>query len=439
MSPIAPFEIRVESPCFLAPRVSLWSFRHLNSRKLASNRSMPLRTYSMTTPTADVANEGGINAEGNQLYSYSAPSFIKQSNVIDNAPKHRLKLAMRPTPIQPFHLPMIKRGDIKLYIKRDDMTGITESGNKIRKLEFLFADAIASNHDCIITAGGVQSNHARAVSVLCRRLGLEPHVFLRSTLSKIETDPNDSESVNQLIGFDGNVLIHRLCKTYIHIVPRMSFLSGLLPRMQALKQQLHEENGKKAYIIGIGGSDEVGVWGYIEAYAEIAKQCQLGQEISHIVLSTGSGGTAAGLAIGNFLNGSPVKIVAFTVSDTPEYFYDHIDEMLTSLGISEVKATDTITILENKGKGYGINSKDDLRSVSQICSASGILLDPTYTLKGVRGLIAEANKSTEHSVFPQDARILFIHTGGLFGLFDRRVEPYVDTSLASLWTDDQVK
>lgn len=439
MSYTASSENRFESLFFLTPRVFLWSFRQPNFRKLASDRTTPLRTYSMTTSTVDAANEGGIDAGGKQLYSYSVPSFIKQTKVINKAPKQRLKLAMRPTPIQPFHLPMIERGDIKLYVKRDDMTGITESGNKIRKLEFLLADAISSNHDCIITAGGVQSNHARAVSVLCRRLGLEPHVFLRSTLSKIETDPNDSEGVNQLIGFDGNVLIHRICKAYIHIVPRMSFLSGLLPRMQALKQRLHEKSGKKAYIIGIGGSDEVGVWGYIEAYAEIAKQCQLGQEISHIVLSTGSGGTAAGLAIGNFLNGSPVKIVAFTVSDTPEYFYDHIDEMLAALDISEIKATDIITILENKGKGYGINSEDDLRSVSQICSASGILLDPTYTLKGVRGLIAEANKSTQQSVFPRDARILFIHTGGLFGLFDRRVEPYVDTSLASLWTGDEVK
>lgn len=331
---------------------------------------------------------------------------------------------MRPTPIQLFALrdavPTL-RSDLSIYVKRDDLTGAAESGNKIRKLEFLLAHAIATGHDAVITAGGIQSNHARVVSVLCRQLSLTPHIFLRCNHTPLADD----------LAPDGNVFLHKVVGAHIYLVQHMPFLTGLLPRMQTLKQQLGEQ-GHRAYVIGIGGSNEIGVWGYIDAYAELIQQ-SLAERFTHIALATGSGGTAAGLAIANYLNASPVRIVAFSVSDDAAYFYNHVDEMLAALGLAnETNARLILTVIEAKGRGYGINSDEDMRAVIDIASQTGIMLDPTYTLKAVRGLVWEAARDVE-GVFEHNARVLFIHTGGLFGMFDRRIEPFLDASRTRIW------
>lgn len=385
------------------------------------------------TAVSDVPAQGGSKNPGlttemmnnpELVHAYTVPEFAQR--IADHAPKKRLHLAMRPTPIQPFPLHRVDpsfRNDVTVHIKRDDLTGIAESGNKLRKLEFLLAHALATGHDTVITAGGIQSNHARVVSVLARQIGLTPHIFLRC---KRSTDPQD-------LGSDGNVLIHKLVGAHIHLVKYMPFLTGLLPQMQALKKRLSSQ-GSHAYLIGIGGSDPVGVWGYIEGYAELLEQ-NLTDEFTHVALAIGSGGTAAGLAIANFLSGSPVRIVAFTVSDDAEYFYNHVNEMLTALGLAEeTNARNILTVIEAKGRGYGINSDEDMRFAVSVASHTGILLDPTYTLKAVRGLISEIAKDGE-SVFHHGARILFIHTGGLFGIFDRRIEPFLNNSLTETWPE----
>lgn len=312
------------------------------------------------------------------------------------------------------------------------MTHTAASGNKIRKLEFLLAHAISTNHNAILTAGGVQSNHTRSVTVLCRSLQLEPHIFLRSNES---TDP-------EKLGNNGNVLFHKLLSANVYLVRRMQYLPGLLPRMIELKEKLEEENDeqkrKKAYIIGIGGSDEIGVWGYIDAFNELLQQRVIEQGFTHIALSTGSGGTIAGLSIANYLHGGHLKIVGFTVSDDANYFYDHVDEMLTHVQLNTVvNARDIMQIIEAKGGGYGVNTDDDMKKCVDIASKTGVILDPTYTLKGVLGVLKEVETKESDGVFPKGSKILFIHTGGLFGLFDRRIEPFLDHSVASRWIDKE--
>lgn len=360
------------------------------------------------------------------LYDYQVPLFAKP--IEEYAPKHRLKLCMRPTPIQQFNLrrafPSL-RDDVTICIKRDDLTHVTASGNKLRKLEFLLAHALATGHDTIITAGGVQSNHARATVVAARELQLDAEVFLRC---HGKPDPDH-------LGMDGNVFFHKMMGARIHLIPRMPYASGIRPRMEARKVVLKESHTRNAYLIGIGGSDPIGMWGYIEAFDELLQQ-QVASRFTHIAVATGSGGTLAGLAIANYLSKTPVKIVAFSVSDDASYFYDHVDEMVNAVGLSaEICACDLLTVVEAKGKAYGVNSTEDMRSAVNIAQNTGILLDPTYTLKAVRGMIDQLGKGDD-GVFQQNASILFIHTGGLFGMFDRRIEPYVNQNLATVDNPD---
>lgn len=370
------------------------------------------------------------------LHAYTPAAYL--SRIRSFAPASRLHLAMRPTPIQPFALPesvldadTLRARGISMLVKRDDMTHCAASGNKIRKLEFLLGDAVQRGTTAVLTAGGVQSNHARTVAVLCRSLGLTPHVFLRSADAR-RADASD-------VPDDGNVLLHKLAGSTIHLVPKMPYVTGLLPRMEALQRRIERQGKDKAYIIGIGGSNELGVWGYIDAYSELMTQ-HANHGFSHICLATGSGGTAAGLAIANYLNGMKVKIVAFTVSDDAAYFYNHVDEMLAHFGLHALTtARDIITIVENKGRGYGVNSDDDMRKCVQIANETGIVLDPTYTLKGVLGMVKEIEKGSGagESVFEDGSKLLFLHTGGLFGVFDRRIEPHLDKSLVTEWHDDE--
>lgn len=357
----------------------------------------------------------------NSLQPYSPPDFA--SKIAEHAPKHRLHLAMRPTPIHQWHLhrafPDLP-SDITIHIKRDDMTGASTSGNKIRKLEFLLADALSKGCDTIITAGGIQSNHARSAAVAAKELGMDAHVFLRT---------RENDKPEQLCS-DGNVLFHKMLGVTMHLIRPVAYLIGVLPKMKSLAAELEQE-GKKPYLIGIGGSNEIGLWGYIEAFQELIGQGAC-DRFTDIVLAVGSGGTTSGLAIANYLSGSRVRIHAFTVCDSPEYFYGHLDEMLGAVGLShEVSAREILNILEAKGKGYARSTDEELDMGLQVSRHTGIMLDPVYTLKACVGLVQELRNPD--GVFDQNASILFVHTGGIFGLFDRRVEPYLDHSLARTW------
>ncbi|PXF45617.1 putative D-cysteine desulfhydrase 1, mitochondrial [Gracilariopsis chorda] len=351
---------------------------------------------------------------------YKVPPFAER--IAHFAPATKINLSMRPTPVHTWNLhsavPDIPP-DIQFYIKRDDMTGAGTSGNKIRKLEFLIADAISKGCDTVITAGGVQSNHARATAVVAKELGLEAHVFLRT---------REHEHPEKL-GSKGNVLFHRMLGVQVHLVRPVSYLAGLLPKMRLLQEKLAAE-GKNAYLIGIGGSNEIGVWGYIDAFNELLTQGV--REFTDIVVAVGSGGTASGLAIGNYLAGRPVRVHAVTVCDTPAYFYGHLNEMLAKLGLDqEVDAQDILHITEAKGLGYARSTEEELELGLQISRSTGIMLDPVYTLKAIYGMISELKKGK--SPLRSSRRILFVHTGGVFGLFDGRIEPHLDSSLARTW------
>eukprot|EP00912_Choanoflagellata_sp_UC4_P001468 UC4_evm2s923 len=346
---------------------------------------------------------------------YKPPSFASgiRSSVI---PSYRLEgLAHLPTPIQPLLLPDISCNDVKLYIKRDDMTGCELSGNKVRKLEFLLADAIAQGCDAVITCGGLQSNHARATAVAARQLGMESHLVLRV---------EDYDTVHPAsIPSTSNLLINKMVDAEIHLAPYGSYKSVLLPTMEKVRKELEDLRASKAYIVAVGGSDPVGIWGYLECFREMLSQ-GISEKIDDIVVSCGSGGTAAGLAIGNFLTGSQLKVHAISVCDEATYFHKHVDDMLKYLGLDScTESREILRVVDGyKGAGYALSTDDELLYQREVAQSTGLFFDSVYTLKGVIGLKNEINSNK--GMF-NGRRILFVHTGGMFGCFDGRIEPFV--------------
>lgn len=318
--------------------------------------------------------------------------------------KSKLNLANLPTPIE-YLGNTSKVTGIDLYVKRDDYTGIEISGNKIRKLEYAIKEAMDQKCDVLITCGGIQSNHARATVAAARKLGLGVHLVLRGS------DPEQVE---------GNLFINTLMGVQITWLNDDEFKNHKSV-METLKIK-YAENGQKAYLIPIGASNGIGNFGYINAYEEILEQeKQMNIKFDAIVCTVGSGGTYSGLFLGNRIYGNHHRIIGISISSKAEVFkkeiYDILDESLTYPDLSKVNKTwtlDDIEIIDGyEGKGYAIPSDEDLYFIREMAIREGILFDPVYTGKAFRGLIDLIDKKT----FPQFKRILFIHTGGLFGTF----------------------
>ncbi|HAA53152.1 MAG TPA: D-cysteine desulfhydrase family protein [Myxococcales bacterium] len=331
---------------------------------------------------------------------YDVPSWASQ---LTYQPSHTLPLGLLPTPIQRWHLPHFPQ-DKTYWIKRDDLSGMALSGNKIRKLEFLLADAQAKGCDVVLTCGGIQSNHCRATAVAARRVGLDSVLFLRT--KEPENDP----------GLSGNLLLHRLAGANIQLINHEEY------RQRNALMKAHAETlsaqGRRPYIIPEGGSNALGAWGYIEAMREINTQAaQLGVTFDHIVFACGSGGTAAGLSLGAALSAPQTRVHAVNVCDDADYFYAHVDQVLTTLGVSS-QARDILDMVDGyKGLGYAISQDKELQLLTQTAQQTGIFLDPVYTGKAHFGLLDQLQHHPTR--FPGE-HILFIHTGGLFGLYAKQ-------------------
>eukprot|EP00898_Chlorokybus_atmophyticus_P002046 jgi/Chlat1/2842/Chrsp194S00204 len=287
---------------------------------------------------------------------------------------------MLPTPIHRWVPPGLP-ADVNLWIKRDDVTGMSLSGNKVRKLEFLLADAKAKGADCVVTAGGIQSNHCRATAVAARYLKLNTHLLLRTSCALVDKDP----------GLTGNLLVERMAGAHIHLITKEEYSQyGSPALLEALAKQLHAQ-GKKPYVIPVGGSNSLGSWGYLECVDEIRRQLpslDMPPNFDHIAFACGSGGTAAGLALG------------------------------ASLAAMNTQA---------KGLGYAISTEEELEFVRHVAETTGIILDPVYSGKALYRLFelikAEPSKWS-------GANVLFIHTGGLLGMYDKtlQLQPLVEAT-----------
>lgn len=318
-----------------------------------------------------------------------------------NRPEKML-LSNTPTPIQALKKTGEAPAGTNLYIKRDDYTGIEVSGNKIRKLEYIVKDAISCGEDVLITCGGIQSNHCRATAAVAARLGLKCHLVL----SGYAGDNLGNNALDQIFGAE------------ITYVPPEDF-GNYLEIMEALKED-YGKKGMKARTITIGASDALGTFGYHSAFEEILEQeKELGITFDTICVPVGSGGTYAGLYLGNAVYGAGKNIVGINIYDK-NIDYDPIIRALVK-GAADIgaynKAIDLsqITLLEYAHTGYGHISDGATDFIKRFAKTEGILLDPVYTGKAFYGLHREMMKNNPLV----KGNVLFIHTGGAFGALAR--------------------
>ena len=294
-----------------------------------------------------------------------------------------------------------------VYIKRDDQTGTEFSGNKIRKLEYSINEAINNECDTLITCGGIQSNHARATAAAGIKLGLKSVLVLRS-----DEKPE----------LEGNYLIDKIMGADVRIISSEDYRERRQEIMENILKEL-EAKGRKGYIIPEGASNGIGTFGYLACFNEILEQeKEHGIVFDTIVTAVGSGGTFAGLYLGNKLTNSGKKIVGINVCYTAEYFKERVSEILKEVKTYipdtefEISKDDMCIIDGYVGDGYAVSRTEELDFICDFAEAEGIVLDPVYTGKAMRGLYTEIKKGT----FKDSKNILFIHTGGLFGLFSKR-------------------
>lgn len=337
----------------------------------------------------------------------------------------RLALVHGPTPI-------VRRAALdeivgaQVFVKRDDATSGAESGNKVRKLEFLLAEALAEGAETVVTCGGLQSNHARATAVTCAALGLGCVLLLRVK------DPDAARRAPA--DLRGNVLLDALTGAEIRYVSHDEYRQrGAL--MEEVRQELARA-GRPAYVVPEGGSSGLGSLGYVEAMRETRRQIELGlagpEEPFDVVLhACGSGGTAAGVALGAARFGAARETWALAVCDDRAYFTRTIarialesrglDTSLPELAFAEPGSGAASTpdgaarvVVDDRAKGpaYGVMSDDQKRFLALVARRTGIVLDPVYTGKALFGLA----RAVERGEIPRGARVLFVHTGGLPGL-----------------------
>lgn len=335
---------------------------------------------------------------------YYPPSWASRLNPI---PAHVFSLGHLPTPIHKWNLPNLPK-NTEVWLKRDDLSGMQLSGNKVRKLEFLMADAVQHGADCIITIGGIQSNHCRATAVAAKYLNLDCYLILRTSKVLVDKDP----------GLTGNLLVERLVGAHVELVSKEEYAEvGGLTLTNILKEKLLSE-GRRPYVIPVGGSNSLGTWGYINAISEIEHQLQTGSGkvgFDDIVVACGSGGTVAGLSLGSWLSKLKANVHAFCVCDDPDYFYDFVQDLLDGLQAG-VNSRNIVDIQNAKGLGYAMNTNEELKFVKEVAVATGVVLDPVYSGKAAFGMM---NDMTENPKKWEGRKVLFIHTGGLLGLYDK--------------------
>lgn len=311
----------------------------------------------------------------------------------------RLALAILPTPLQ--ELPRLSEtlGGPRLLIKRDDLTGLGMGGNKVRKLEYLVADAHKQGATTLITAGAPQSNHARQTAAAAARCGLGC-VLVLGPIAPSETN--------------GNLLLDDLFDARIR-------WAGARDRFAVMDEVAEEERaaGRNPYVIPYGGSNAIGAAGYVTAMGEVAQQVQdEGLSIDHIVFPSSSGGTQAGMVLGAEAFGLRAHLLGISVDkDAPTLRRTVFDLALLAAAHYAVPldiAPDDIDVnADYTGAGYAVMGAPEREAIRLAATTEGLVLDPVYTGRAMAGLIDLIRRGA----FARDETILFWHTGGAPALF----------------------
>lgn len=317
----------------------------------------------------------------------------------------KLDLAFLPTPIQKLNRLSEELG-VEIWIKRDDLTGIETSGNKIRKLEFTVKKALEKQAKVLITCGGIQSNHCRSTAAVAAKLGLLSHLVLR-----IDEEPN----------VEGNYFLDKVLGAQVTFISRSDYSNRRNEIMKEIQED-YLKKGIEAYVIPEGASDGIGNLGYVEAVKEILNQeKELGITFDSLVCAVGSGGTFAGLFLGTKLYAPDKQVLGFNVCDDAQYFRDVCEQICGDTAKIleadiQIKPQEMQFIDGYKGKGYAISSEEELQFITDLARKEGVILDPVYTGKAMYGFYQEVKKGNLTGV----QNVLFIHTGGLYGLFPKQ-------------------
>ena len=291
-------------------------------------------------------------------------------------------------------------GAPQLWIKRDDLTGYLGGGNKLRKLEYVIADALSHGATTIVTTGSITSNLARTAALIARRLGLKCELILSGG------DPKSAHA---------NWRVAELLSVKIH---RVASSSERASRMQEVAESL-EAQGERVYQIPLGASNEVGSFGMVSALEELGiQQLEIGKHFDAIVFATSSGGTQAGLEAGKRLFNYPdLRLLGISADDPAATIKENVlravGPMLAMLGRSDVPGSEDLLVDERFiGAGYAIPTRESREALRVFANVEGVLLDPVYTSKAAAGLIAYCREGR----FKPTARVLFWHTGGVLSL-----------------------
>jgi D-cysteine desulfhydrase len=320
-------------------------------------------------------------------------------------PIPRIELANAPTPLLKLERLSEEIG-VELWVKRDDLTGLLESGNKVRKLEFLIGDALAQNADTLITCGTLQSNCCRSVSAVAARLGLRAMLALKG---EPPTEP------------DGNHLLDRLLGAEIRYCSDSEWeqIDEVLSELAMRARRA----GRVPYIIPESGATVVGALGYVVCGQEIASQIAHGApDFDTIAITAFSGGSQAGLLMAKQLTGLRAEVVSIPIAweadRVRDYVTDVIDQAQRRYGLP-VEVPGEIPILDGcQGAGRTEVRPAELETVVRLARREGIVLDPVYTAKAFNGLL----NALQHSPGALGRRVCFVHTGGIFSVFPFRHE-----------------
>ena len=310
----------------------------------------------------------------------------------------KLELGVYPTPLT--SLPVISaRYGRRIWIKRDDLCGVALGGNKVRKLAYLLADALAKGCDTILTTGGAQSNHAMLTAACAAHLGMKCVLLLKQ---------------RGVIEQRGNLILNRIYGADVRFVDTDDF-KDIYAEMARITKELAVE-GHRAYSIPLGGSVPLGSFGYVDCVQELAQQSQESAfEIGHIVSATGSGGTTAGLLLGAGLYLPNALVTGIGVDDQPfELIVREIAAGAAKLQRAPFPPAEAnFEMVYHYGPGYAVPNPEDTPFIEELARTEGILLDPVYTGKAWSGML----RLLQDGYFDDRGDLVFVHTGGAAALF----------------------
>ncbi len=313
----------------------------------------------------------------------------------------RLNLVEHPTPLE--ELPRFRDAlgcRPRLFIKRDDATTVGLGGNKVRKLDFVMAQAVDAGADVVITTAGVQSNHCRQTLAIARRLGMDCHLVLTGS----------EPAVRQ-----GNLLVFTIMGAELHFIGTQEDPESF---MDTLADELSRE-GRRPYIVPLGASTPHGALGYVESMSEAVEQAGgMGFEFGHAIITCGSAGTQAGVEVAARSSDPPVRVHGISVLDDAPTQREKVSRIANGtydlLGMKDRLTPEDITVYDQYyGGAYGVPTQAGNDAIRLLARTEGILMDPVYTGKAMSGMM----DLLKEGLFDDTGAVLFFHTGGVPAIF----------------------